>query len=255
MWPEATGNGRRAAVFDPQGNRLAGDELTLAAADRTAALAGKTVLQVAKDQTQLAAPASNGNVLAVTQSGAVTSYQPGSEPLFWPVVVTLAVGLFGLVVGRLTARRAEPTGPPAYPASPPPPPAPVSYEPPPAAKPQVPQSGPRVAPPSPPPSGGLGVDELARKYLQLVDTANSAAIYQEAVNALRSAGLTVVDPVGQQFDPSIHVAVGRRATGDPRSHNVVAETIRVGCYGDGRVVREAEVVVYRTDTGEQPWPR
>jgi len=260
-------NGRQAAVFDSKGNRLAGDELTLPAADRLAALAGKTVLEVAKDQTQLAQPTSNGNVLAVTQSGAATSYQPGAISLFWPVVVTVLVGLFGLVVGRLTARRAEPTqprpadhgtpvpvysaGPPAYPApypaAPPPPAEPATPEPPVSAKPQVPQGNP---PMTSPPRAAAGVDDLARKYLQLVDTANSPALYQEAVNTLRAAGLTLIDPVGRQFDPAMHVAVGRRATTDPRSHNVVAETVRPGCYGEGRVVREAEVVVYRTDIGE-----
>ena len=103
--------------------------------------------------------------------------------------------------------------------------------------------------PSPPTAAG--VDELARRYLQLVDSTDSPALYQEAVEALRSAGLTLVDPVGQQFDPTLHVAVGRRSTTDPGSHNVVAETIRPGCYGDGRLVREAEVVVYRADMSEQ----
>jgi hypothetical protein len=255
-----TENGRTATVFDSTGNRLAGGELALPAADRLTALAGRTVLEVGQDQTLLAARTSNGNVLAVVQSGAASSYQPGSVSLFWPVVATVLVGLFGLALGRLTARRAEPTqlrpadhgtplsvhpaGPPTYPAPPSPPAPPVAPGPPVSANYQVPQENPPVASP---PRGAAGVDELARKYLQLVDTTNSAALYQEAVEALRSAGLTLVDPVGQQFDPTVHVAVGRRATADPHRHNVVAETVRPGCYGEGRVVREAEVVVYRTD--------
>jgi GrpE len=267
-----TENGRTATVFDSTGSRLAGNELALPAADRLTALAGRTVLEVGQDQTLLAARTSNGNVLAVVQSGAASSYQPGSVSLFWPVVATVLVGLFGLALGRLTARRAQPTqlrpadhgtplsvhpaGPPTHPAPSPPPAPPVAPAPsPPPAPPvapapsvsaeyQVPQESPRVASP---PRGAAGVDELARKYLQLVDTTNSPALYQEAVETLRSAGLTLIDPVGEQFDPTVHVAVGRRATADPHWHNVVAETVRPGCYGEGRVVREAEVVVYRTD--------
>jgi hypothetical protein len=255
-----TKNGRTATVFDSAGNRLAGSELALPAADRLTALAGRTVLEVGQDQTLLAARTSNGNVLGVVQSGAASSYQPGSVSLFWPVVATVLVGLFGLALGRLTARRARPTqlrpadhgtppsvhpaGPPTHPAPSPPPASPVAPAPSVSAEYQVLQENPRVASP---PRGAAGVDELARKYLQLVDTTNSPALYQEAVETLRSAGLTVIDPVGEQFDPTVHVAVGRRATADPHWHNVVAETVRPGCYGEGRVVREAEVVVYRTD--------
>jgi molecular chaperone GrpE len=84
-----------------------------------------------------------------------------------------------------------------------------------------------------------------------VDSAASPALYREAVDALGAAGFTLIDPVGQQFDPTMHLAVARRATTDPRSHNRIAETVRPGCYGDGRLVREAEVVVYRTDASER----
>ncbi len=253
-------NGRRAAVFDSKGNRLAGDDLTLAADDRKAAHTGKTVLVVADEQTQIATRTRGGNVLAVTQSGAATGYRAGSVSTWWPVVVTILVGLSGLGVGRLTAPRAAPArrGPADHSAAvhsavapprftPPPPAAPVTREPPAPSTLQVPQADPRLT--SPPTAG---IDELARKYLRLVDTANSPALYQEAVNALQSAGLTLIDPAGKPFDPAVHVAVGRRATTDPRSHNVVAETIRHGCYGEGRVMREAEVIVYRTDVSEQP---
>ena len=104
-----TENGRSAAVFDHDGNRLAGADLALSDSDRLAALAGTTVLEVGKDKTQVAASTSTGNVLAVTQSGAATGYQRGSESLFWPVVMTVLVGLFGLALGRLTAHRGEPT--------------------------------------------------------------------------------------------------------------------------------------------------
>jgi len=260
-----TQNQRSAAVFDHDGNRLAGADLALSDSDRSAALAGSTVVQVGKNTTQVAAPTSAGNVLAVSQGGVGTGYRRGSRSLLWPVVMTVLVGLLGLALGRLTARRAEPPLNPAagdrapgcvFPAGPAtfPAPAPtVPAAPPPSGV----QTRPSVAPtrpaPSPaPPAPAVGVDELARKYLQLVDAANSPALYHEAIEVLRSAGLTFVDPVGQPFDPTMHVAVGRRATTDSGAHNVVAETIRPGCYGDGRLVREAEVVVYRTDmTGTQ----
>ena len=260
------GQGLQAAVFDSNGQLLAGDGLSLSPADRQAALAGRTALLLGPNETQVVA-LSNGAVLVAQRSGAQTGYQPGSVSVLWVVVTTVLIGLLGLavglVLGRLTGRRAGPApsggrgpAPPLLPAgsaaypgpSAPPPPSPVQpAPPPPSAKSQVPQHGQGVAAPT-----TASVGELVRRYLRLVDTTNSPALHQEALEALRAAGFTLIDPVGQQFDPQLHVAVGRRATTDPRSHNLVAETVRPGCYGDGLLVREAEVIVFRTDVGEQP---
>jgi hypothetical protein len=273
-------SGHQAAVFDADGNSLAGDPLSLAAPTRAAALAGRTVLDVGKDHTVAAAGLGNGDVLVVQQPGPPTGYEEASVPWFWLVVVTMLVGLFGVVMGRLTAsgdvpRRGAGGVPPAgvptgtFPTPPPEPPrdpwvrpgsatwstaAPIgSAAPPNTAPPPITAPPSTTAPPAnTAPPAGTGIDELARKYLRLVDEASSPALYEEAVEALASAGFRLINPVGQKFDPTLHLAVGRRATSDPHAHNVIAETIRQGCYRDGRVVREAEVVVYRTDASGNP---
>jgi molecular chaperone GrpE len=58
-------------------------------------------------------------------------------------------------------------------------------------------------------------------------------------------GVNEYDGAGEAFDSSRHRALDTVPTEDELRHDVVAETVRPGYDDRGRVVRRAEVIVYR----------
>jgi molecular chaperone GrpE len=72
-----------------------------------------------------------------------------------------------------------------------------------------------------------GVDMVEKKLMKL----------------LVGAGLEVVDPTGQQFDPSLHEAVGTEPTPAREDDHVVARVYQVGYRFAGQLLRPARVVV------------
>jgi hypothetical protein len=66
-------------------------------------------------------------------------------------------------------------------------------------------------------------------------------------NLMESAGLRVVTPDGEPFDPTVHHAVGTEPAPERDRAETVARTVRPG-YADGeRVLVPARVVVYALD--------
>jgi len=61
---------------------------------------------------------------------------------------------------------------------------------------------------------------------------------------LESAGLERIDPVGAEFDPTMHEAVAAVAPPSPQDDHTVKATFQVGYRFKGAVVRPARVQVY-----------
>lgn len=64
--------------------------------------------------------------------------------------------------------------------------------------------------------------------------------------SLRAAGLEVVNPVDEKFDPSFHEAVATEPTDDPALDHTVSRVYQVGYAFKGQMLRPARVVVRQT---------
>jgi molecular chaperone GrpE len=72
-----------------------------------------------------------------------------------------------------------------------------------------------------------GVDMVEKKFLKM----------------LMAAGLVIVDPVNQSFDPTLHEAVSTEPALSPEDDHVVARVFQVGYLFGGQLLRPARVVV------------
>lgn len=73
----------------------------------------------------------------------------------------------------------------------------------------------------------LGVDLVAKKLLK----------------SLAAAGLEMIDPVNQTFDPSVHEAVATEPALSPEDDHVVSQVFERGYRFGGQLLRPARVVV------------
>jgi hypothetical protein len=102
------------------------------------------------------------------------------------------------------------------------------------------------------PSGPAGdtaeerpIEPLARAAIDVRDRVRNPALAERLGAGLEATGWTSVDPTGDRFDPTRHVAVDREPTSDAGLGGLIATVERVGYLGpDGEVVRPPEVVVY-----------
>ena len=114
----------------------------------------------------------------------------------------------------------------------------------------VPTPAPAAAGPAIGPAPSRDADQVRQQRVVLVealialrDKLPSAALGDEAAQALAAAGIHEVRPEGMAFDPAHHRAVHQVATDDPARHNTVAAVERPG-YSDGTsTIRQPEVVV------------
>jgi hypothetical protein len=67
----------------------------------------------------------------------------------------------------------------------------------------------------------------------------------ELDSALRDGGVTVFDDLGQRMDPVRHRVNGTVGAPDASAEGVVAQTVAPGYLDDGRVLRPADVLVYK----------
>ncbi|HMJ75901.1 MAG TPA: nucleotide exchange factor GrpE, partial [Iamia sp.] len=157
-----------------------------------------------------------------------------------------AVGVVAFILGLIVAaiplgaalsrRRSVPVAPlaPPAPGHAPPPPLPT----------------PAAGSPAIGPAPSRDADQIRHQRVVLVealialrDKLPSAALGDEAAQALAAAGIVEVRPEGMPFDPTHHRAVHQVATDDPARHNTVAAVERPG-YSDGTsTIRQPEVVV------------
>ena len=100
--------------------------------------------------------------------------------------------------------------------------------------------------------GALARGGLAEKLLPVLDACDLAVehgaddvapIRASLVQALETAGLEVLDPDGEPFDPNRHEAVLHEPAADGDEGQVVAEVLRRGYAWEGRVLRPAMVRV------------
>lgn len=105
----------------------------------------------------------------------------------------------------------------------------------------------------------FGVERFAAELLPVADTldlalqsapaADAATLAQGQEATLRllqkafdRAGLTVIDPAGQAFDPALHEAMAMQQAPDVPAH-VVLQVVQKGWMLNGRLLRPARVIV------------
>jgi molecular chaperone GrpE len=74
------------------------------------------------------------------------------------------------------------------------------------------------------------------------------AVLEQMEAVLARQGVTRMGAPGDRFDPERHEAVGVRETNEVPDRTVL-EVARSGFAHDGRVLRPAEVIVSRAETG------
>ena len=94
------------------------------------------------------------------------------------------------------------------------------------------------------------LDDLARFAHVDPATVDAATVVQGAdmvekklLKALQAAGLEVVDPLNQSFDPQLHEAVATEPALSPEDDHVVARVYQTGYKFNGQLLRPARVVV------------
>lgn len=94
------------------------------------------------------------------------------------------------------------------------------------------------------------LDDLQRVTAQDPDTVDAKTIHQgiEVVNkklmkALANAGLELIDPVNETFDPAIHEAVSTQPALSREDDHLVSQVFQQGYRYNGQLLRPARVVV------------
>ena len=95
-----------------------------------------------------------------------------------------------------------------------------------------------------------GLDDLARFAHVDPATVDASTIAQgvemvekKLLKALSTAGLEIVNPVDQTFDPKIHEAVSTEPALAPEDDHVVSRVFQAGYLFNGQLLRPARVVV------------
>lgn len=94
------------------------------------------------------------------------------------------------------------------------------------------------------------LDDLQRVTAQDPETVDAKAIHEgiEVVNkklmkALANAGLELIDPVNETFDPAIHEAVSTQPALSKEDDHLVSQVFQQGYRYNGQLLRPARVVV------------
>jgi molecular chaperone GrpE len=94
------------------------------------------------------------------------------------------------------------------------------------------------------------LDDLARVTAQDPDSVDAKTIHQgievvskKLMKALSGAGLELIDPVNETFDPSIHEAVSTERALSPEDDHLVSRVFQQGYRYNGQLLRPARVAV------------
>lgn len=86
------------------------------------------------------------------------------------------------------------------------------------------------------------VDESWRKGVEHIHT--------QLVQVLEGHGVTALDPLGEEFNPNEHTAIGTIPTDDVSKHHKVAEVLQLGYRLNGKLIRSPRVKVYGGERGD-----
>lgn len=90
-------------------------------------------------------------------------------------------------------------------------------------------------------------DRLVAALIDARDRVGDSGVGDRIVAALQAAGVEVLDPTGDRFDPERHVAAGQdRLTDDPALDGRIADIVSYGYRDRGRLLRLPSVVVWRS---------
>ena len=110
--------------------------------------------------------------------------------------------------------------------------------------------------------------DLARRLLEIVDDLTRVAeapcdpeqhqamhdgvglIARKLVKTLGDVGMEAVNPIGEKFDPNFHEALVLTPTDDPEQDELVSQVMLTGYRLADRLLRAAQVAVYRHEEGE-----
>lgn len=94
------------------------------------------------------------------------------------------------------------------------------------------------------------LDDLGRVNAQDPETVDARTIHQgievvskKLMKALSAAGLELIDPVDQTFDPALHEAVSTERALSPEDDHLVSRVFQLGYLFNGQLLRPARVVV------------
>ena len=94
------------------------------------------------------------------------------------------------------------------------------------------------------------LDDLARVEAQDPEVVDGRTIHQgvevvskKLMKALAAAGLELIDPVDQTFDPAVHEAVSTEPALSPEDDHLVSRVFQRGYLFNGQLLRPARVVV------------
>jgi molecular chaperone GrpE len=94
------------------------------------------------------------------------------------------------------------------------------------------------------------LDDLQRVTAQDPETVDGKTIHQgievvdkKLMKALTSAGLELIDPVNETFDPALHEAVSTEPAQSKEDDHVVSRVFQQGYRFNGQLLRPARVVV------------
>ncbi|MCF7955728.1 MAG: nucleotide exchange factor GrpE [Phycisphaerae bacterium] len=78
-------------------------------------------------------------------------------------------------------------------------------------------------------------------------------VFDHMIDALKSQGVERISSLGQQFDPSLHEAMMRRAE-EGKPENEIVEEFQSGYKVGDQVIRPCKVIVNKLPEAEQPQP-
>lgn len=70
-------------------------------------------------------------------------------------------------------------------------------------------------------------------------------VARKFAKTLTDAGMEAVNPLGERFDPNLHEAILLAPTSDPAQDEIVSQVIRIGYQIGDRLLRPAQVGVFR----------
>ncbi len=73
---------------------------------------------------------------------------------------------------------------------------------------------------------------------------NAEAIYSQLNAVMKKIGVSVIDPMGEKFDPNLHEAIKTTKTDEKEKDHTVSEVLEKGFMLHDRVLRPAKVAVF-----------